>query len=177
MPRRWARGYVNDLKWTGIVERFLVDKDKTWDERVVARCFQKMLKYYQQGNLYLEEAIRTCRAADRPALAASLNVSLMQYSQIKTIVNLIEFFHLRQQYVRRPEQSVRDSLIYLMEGELENAQAALRLCRQDSRLGYTGEGDGNVRGGLFNAFTVSQKIADLEQTLAGLYRENQKQWK
>ncbi len=169
IPRRWARGYVNDLKWTGIVERFLIDRDKTWDERVVARCFQSMLKHYQQGNLYLDEAIRTCRDADRQALVDAQNVSRMQFSQVKTIVNLIEFIHLRDAYTRQPGQAVRDSLIFLLECELENAQAALHLSRRDSRLGFSGEGDGNVRGGHFNAFTISQKIADLEQTLATLY--------
>jgi hypothetical protein len=172
MPRRWSRGYVNDLKWTGIVERFLVDKDKTWDERVVAHCFQNMLKHYQQGNLYLEEATHTCLDADRPALVSALNVSRMQTSQVRTIVNLIEFLHLREAYTRQPGRQGRDSLIYVLENELENAQAALQLARRDSRLGYSGEGDGNTRGGHFNAFTISEKIADLKQALAGLYREN-----
>ena len=96
----------------------------------------------------------------------------MQYSQIKTIVNLIEFFHLRDAYTRQPTTAMRDCLIYILESELENAQAALQLCRRDSRLGFSGEGDGNVRGGHFNAFTISQKIADLEQTLASLYQKN-----
>jgi hypothetical protein len=65
---------------------------------------------------------------------------------------------------------VRDSLIYVMENELENATTALRLSRRDSRLGFSGEGDGNTRGGHFNAFTISQKIAGLHQDLAVLYQ-------
>jgi hypothetical protein len=165
MPRRWARGYVNDLKWTGIVDRFLVDKDKTWDERVVAACFQDMLRYYQQGNQYLEEAIRASQPADRPLLAAVLRVSRMQYCQMKTLVNLIEFLRLREDYRQTPARAVRDSLVRVLESELENAGAALALSSRDSRLGFSGEGDGNVRGGHFNPFTIGQKMSELRQAL------------
>ncbi len=166
--RPWARGYVNDLKWTGIVKRFLVDKDKTWDERVVARCFQQAIKEYALGNYYLEEALRICKPVNRQALAATLNVSQMQSYQMKTVVNLIAFIRLRDACFSQPTPVLREALIYVLESELENSLAALRLSRQDSRLGFSCEGDGNVRGGHFNAFTIEQKIADLQQSLQTL---------
>ena len=168
MPRCWARGYVNDLKWTSIADQFLLDKDKTWDERVVADCFRDMLKYYQQGNQYLEEAIRVSQAADRPLLAAVLSVSRMQSCQMQTMVNLIEFLPLRDEYRQRPAPVVRGSLVRVLESELENACAALVLSSQDSRLGFSGEGDGNVRGGHFNPFTIRQKITELRRDLDSL---------
>jgi hypothetical protein len=169
MPRAWARGYVNDLKWTGIVNRFLVDKEKTWDERAVARCFQGAIRYYDLGNDYLEEALCACKAVDRQAISATLNVARMQYRQMKTVVNLIAFLHLREAYHSQPTPVLTEELVYVLESELENSQAALRLARRDSRLGFSCEGDGNVRGGHFNPFTIEQKVIDLQQTLASLH--------
>jgi hypothetical protein len=165
MPRPWARGYVNDLKWTGIVTRFLVDKHKTWDERVVARCFQGAIQWYALGNHYLEEALRTCKEVDRQAISATLHVAQMQYYQMKTVVNLIAFIPVRQAYSIQPTPLLMDALVYVLQSELENSLAALRLARRDSRLGFSCEGDGNVRGGHFNAYTIEQKVADLRQSL------------
>jgi hypothetical protein len=169
VSRPWARGYVNDLKWTGIVNRFLVDKEKAWDHRIVARCFQQAIQWYDLGNHYLEEALRICKAVDRQAIAATLNVSKMQYYQMKTVVNLIAFIRLRDAYLSQPTPVLMEALIYILESELENSLAALRLSRQDSRLGFSCEGDGNVRGGHFNAFTIEKKVADLRQSLDQLF--------
>ncbi len=170
VPRPWARGYVNDLKWTRIVERFLLDKDKTWDYRVVARCLARMNEYYSLGNSYLGEAMRICRPVDRDAIASTQNVASMQHSQIRTILNLITFIRLRDAYSQVPSPALLDGLVNTLEAELDNAQEALRISQQDSRLGFSCEGDGNVRGGHFNPYTIGEKINGLRATLKELDR-------
>ena len=52
------------------------------------------------------------------------------------------------------------------QAEMENTEKALALCRQDSSLGFSCEGQGAVRGGYFNAFTVEEKRRELLGTLA-----------
>ncbi len=167
MPRQWARGYVNDLAWTGIRSRFLIKG--AWDEAVVERCLHAVRRCYQGGDLLLEEALASCAPMYRFALRQALNVSQMQQSQVESTLNLIAFIRLRAAFTQQPSALLAHSLLALLEGELVNAEGALRLVESDSRLGFSCEGDGNVRGGHFTAATVRAKIEGLQGTLDSLY--------
>lgn len=167
MPRQWARGYVNDLAWTGIRARFLLEG--AWDDAVVERCLHAVRRCYRAGNQLLEEALSRCAPVYRSALRQALNVSQMQQSQVESTLNLIAFLRLRAAYTQQPTALLAQSLLALLEGELANAEGALRLVESDSRLGFSGEGDGNVRGGHFTAAAVRAKIGGLHQALDTLY--------
>ena len=168
LPRQWARGYVKDLRWTTIRDRFLLEG--TWDYRLISRCFQAMLKHYAEGNDYLLHALAVCCPAYRANLEKDLRISQMQQSQIQTIVHLIAFYNLRDAYWKDSNPIMKEQIILILEAELANAQKALRLAEQDSRLGFSCEGDGNIRGGHFTPATIRAKIKDLQETLNGLYQ-------
>lgn len=167
VPRPWARGYVKDLAWTGIRERFLVQG--TWDDQAVKRCFHAVKRCYQEGNRWMEKALVACAPVYRHAVQRARSVSLMQESQVETILNLIEFFPLRDDFSRHPTALVLRLILDVLERERANAEAALWLVERDSRLGFSCEGDGNVRGGHFTAATIAAKIEGLSRTLEDLY--------
>lgn len=169
VPRRWARGYVNDLAWTGIRERFLLRGP--WNDQVVERCLHAVHRCYEEGNRFMERALVHCAPQYRSAVQRAYSVSRMQQSQVTTIVNLIEFIRLRNQYALQPNQILLRSLLHVLERELTNAQTALCLVEHDSRLGFSCEGDGNIRGGHFTAATAAAKIEGLKCTLAHLYEQ------
>jgi hypothetical protein len=167
MARSWARGYVNDLKWTGIRPRFLLEG--VWNDAVVERCLFEVRRCYQTGNLILEKALDRCDPVYRTAIRRDLNVSQMQESQVETVLNWISFFRLRAAYSQEPTPFLVHQLAALLQQELVNSEQALCLAQSDSRLGFSCEGDGNVRGGHFTPVTIQAKIAGLRETLAELY--------
>ncbi|MCC7353051.1 MAG: hypothetical protein IT330_04775 [Anaerolineae bacterium] len=169
MPRRWSRGYVADLRWTGIDQRFLVDHNQKWDASVVSRCFQQFLRLYGEGIQHLQQALATCESQYRDAVSSAGNVARMQYLLVRSLTNFIQFIRLRDAYCLCDDTTLREALAYVCESEMGNASEALRLCQRDSRLGFSCEGAGTVRGGLFTPAAIRQKIASLQETLAGLY--------
>ena len=171
VPRARSRGYVKDLKWTGIDRRFLVDPGHPWNAAVVSRCFSHFLRSYRQGNRFLEEAVRCAEETDQEALQEALNVARTQALQVSSMLNFIQFIQLRDAYLQNQDRTLLDALIYACEMEMLNAGEALEICRRDSRIGFSCEGAGNVRGGLFTPLAIEQKIAALHETLADLYQQ------
>jgi hypothetical protein len=168
LPRPWARGYVNDLAWTGIRERFLLQGP--WDDQVVERCFHEVKRCYAEGNRWMNYAITICAPAYRAALEKARSVSRMQQSQVETILNLIAFLRLRDEYTHRSDGPALRRLIRVLERERANTETALWLVEHNSLLGFSCEGDGNVRGGHFTAATVAAKRDGLSKTLDLLYQ-------
>ena len=174
MPRLRSRGYVNDLRWTGIEPRFLVNPDQHWDADLVSRCLQNFRHLYRDGIQNIEAAAILVDAPYRDALQDLLNVSRTQYLQISSLLNYIQFLQLRQKYWQQNtsnrHMTVR-GLIKICEDEMENANDALRIARLDSRMGFSCEGAGTVRGGIFTPYAIEQKLSRLEEDLKLLYTE------
>jgi hypothetical protein len=169
VPRLRSRGFVKNLAWTGIDPRFLVDSGQTWDAALVARCFYGFLHHYKAGLDQLDHAAAIIEAPYKEALAAMQRVARAQYLQVRSLIHLIQFYQLREEYGKTGSPAVRQALIFICEAERENAGEALELSRRDSRIGFSCEGAGTVRGGCFTPAAIEQKLAWLEETLAALY--------
>jgi len=169
VPRLRSRGYVRDLKWTAIDPRFLVDPQAVWNAALVSRCFQALRGGYRAGLEKLEDTRTVCPPETLPALEELWQVARVQYLQACSILNLIQFFQLRERYLRARESWALEALIYSCEAEKVSVTEALRLCEADSRIGFSCEGAGNVRGGLFTPLAIHQKLAGLQETLEALY--------
>lgn len=121
------------------------------------------------GNRLLEEALGHCDPIYRVAILRDLNVSQMQESQVEPVLNWIAFCRLREAYSQEPVDSLIPQMTALLQNELANSERALGLAKADLRLGFSCEGDGNVRGGHFTPATIQAKIDGLYQALAELY--------
>ena len=169
MPRLRSRGYVADLTWTELPERLQVDGSEGWNASLISRCFQAFARCYREGDMHLELAQQACPADHRESLVKALNVSRAQYLQVKSLLHYVQFLQLRDVYLENADRVLLEALIFVCESELSDATKALDLCRRDSRLGFSCEGAGTVRGGLFTPAAIAQKIASLRQTLVSLY--------
>ncbi len=168
VPRSRARGYVKDLNWTGIDPRFLVDPDQTWDAALVSRCLQGFVSDYAEGLRWLEAARRICAPPYQAVVDQALRIARTQRLQAQSLMHLIEFFQLREADAIAGSDARTGALIAVCEAERETAAAALAICRQDSVIGFTCEGAGNVRGGAFTPVAIEQKLTGLAGTLAAL---------
>ena len=171
MPRLRSRGYVADLKWTELPEQLRVNGSKEWNSDLISRCFHAFARCYQKGNRHIEEALKAYQGEYREALGKALNVSRAQYLQVRSLLHYIQFIQLRDAHLQTGAKVLLEALIFVCESELANATDALDLCKRDSRIGFSCEGAGTVRGGLFTPAGIEQKIADLGRTLANLYSE------
>jgi hypothetical protein len=169
MPRLRSRGYVKDLRWTGIDQRFLVDPSQDWNADVVSRCFQGFRHHYRAGIYYLEKALFQCAPIFKDALKSELNVARIQYLQVTSLLHFILFMTLREKYLKMPSRTTLRALIAVCENELENARQAYEITLEDSRIGFSCEGAGTVRGGLFTPRAIELKIASMQETLETLY--------
>lgn len=171
VPRLRSRGFVRDLKWTGIDRRFLVDSEEVWDAALVQRCLQKFEALYSRGIECINLAIQGSQGVQRERLEELWRVSNTQRLQACSLINLIDFYQLRAAYLDSGGKNLRQSLIELCKAESVITSEALEICRKDSRIGFSCEGAGNVRGGLFTPLAIRQKAQSLQETLHILERD------
>ncbi len=168
MPRLRSRGFVRDLEWTEIDRRFLVNLEQVWNAALLQRCLEHFDALYSIGVEFISLAIQHDGGEHRDALEGLWRVSRTQNLQVHSLTNLIEFFQLRSAYLDSREERLRLLLIELCQAELEISIEALEICQKDSRIGFSCEGAGNVRGGLFTPEAIRQKMQSLYETLETL---------
>jgi hypothetical protein len=127
------------------------------------------MRCYEEGIRHLEKALTVCEEENREALSEMMNVARTQTLQAQSLVNYVQFIQMRDAYLGTGEKVLLEALTHLCESELRNAAGALAVCRRDSRIGFSCEGAGTVRGGLFTPAGIEQKITDLRGTLGDLY--------
>ena len=178
-PRKRSRGHVKDLTWTKVsclmidteisdpVLKKIVDK---WTDADVLRCMEAFNKTYLDGIAYMEKAsLKILSGTSREKFEHELKIAKTHYFQISSMINFINFINLRDEYLKTKSNAVKKALITVCQRELESAGQVLRLCREDSRIGYSCEGAGTVRGGVFTPTIIEEKLSDLKTLIDDLY--------
>ena len=152
------RAWVNDLKWTA-----------PWGPEGAETCFHKMEEELAAAEKELRRAGPLADPDKVDELDSETRVVEMMRRTVHTMRNLLRWIPLRDAYhqagANRDREKLRKQLIAVGRDELENAKAALLLCKADSRFGAAGQAMGARRGGLFNAPLIRYKIRLLEKTL------------
>jgi hypothetical protein len=168
IPRQWSRGYVKDLHWTKIKDSFLVDSDQSWDGNVVRRCLVDFASKYEDGLVKLELARKKVDAYHQKQLDLAYDVAHTQLLLISSLDHFIQFFTLREAYFEAPNEITRKAMLSVCRAEKQNAEKALGICERNSRIGFSCEGAGNVRGGLFTPKAIKTKLSGLLNTINSL---------
>ncbi|NLY18329.1 MAG: hypothetical protein GX045_05145 [Clostridiaceae bacterium] len=178
-PRKRSRGHVKDLTWTKVsclmidteisdpVLKKIVDK---WTDADVLRCMEAFNKCYLDGIAHMEKAyLKVPQGLSREKFEHELRIAKTHYLQVSSMINFIIFINLRDEYLKTKSDAVKKALITVCQRELESAGQALRLCREDSRIGFSCEGAGTVRGGVFTPAIIKEKLNDLKKLIDDLY--------
>lgn len=166
VKRCCARNNSVDLEWTKL---YFFEKagpgteNPDWNSALVRRCLVDFCRDMEQG---IELVRRADSEENHEACAELLSISSAMCVMAQSMIHFIDFVELRDKLQENPSLDVWQKLQAVCQAEMENTEKALALCRQDSSLGFSCEGQGAVRGGYFNAFTVEEKRRELLGTLA-----------
>jgi len=168
--RQRARGNVQDLSWTlhkgwEFVNLKSVD---LWDDKLVYKCFESFNREYREGIQQLKNALRLIDSRYLSGLLELIDIAETHAACVETMINFINFIHLREEYKKERSPALGAAIKFLLEKELSNAKEMLRICSNNSTIGFTGSGNGNVRAELFNPFTIREKIIDLQEEILKL---------
>jgi cephalosporin-C deacetylase-like acetyl esterase len=148
------RSWQNNLDWT-----------KPWGVSMTAKYLGRLEQLYSQGNAELKTAGELAPASYRPGIDAEWRVGRTIQSSVETVLHLIDWIQMRNEFYAATSVSQRQSLAKQLEtialAERNNAQGIVPLLESDSRLGYAAVGDG----GLFTPALVNWKIGQIDDVL------------
>jgi len=161
-----SRFNTKDLAWTEpYIKGELTEgakKEDEWDVQLVRRCFAEYIKLYDAG---ISELISSSEKHGMSfALRELLDIAEMQTYMCRGMVNFIDFITLRDAGIY---ENV-DELFKICLCERDNSIKALKICERNSSIGFSGEGQGGIRGGYFNVHTIQEKLDELEDTIIEL---------
>ena len=171
VKRRCARYNAPDLDWTNI---YIYDEshpggmkqaNRDWNDKLVRRCFEAFNAEWALG---LDILGKLSPGGDDGELLQLRQIAEAVLCMTRSMVNFIDFVNLREKHSREPDDGLRQALLDICLKERQNAAGATELCRANSRLGFSCEGQGAVRGGYFNLYTVQEKLEELEETILEL---------
>jgi dienelactone hydrolase len=152
------RSWQNDLKWTA-----------PWGPEISRKYLSQVKDWYAKGNAELEAALRIAPVAYRSEIESEWRVGRTIQSAAQMVLNLIDWIEARDRYDEASSESARREALKTMKGvvvaERENAQDILPVLETDSRLGYTSDAAGVMRGGLFTPTLVRWAVGELDDLL------------
>jgi len=168
LKRVSSRCHCPDLRWTEIyfIDMGNYGKNPDWNAELIKRCFEAFIKGFEKGISILNEATKKCYRKE--ALKELMDIASIMVCMSESMVHFIDFVNLRDNSGNINDKNTLKSLLKVCESEMANCVRAKKLCDENSQLGFSGEGQGTVRGGLFNAYTVSEKISELNHTISAL---------
>ncbi len=168
LKRVSARCNCPDLRWTEI---YFIDmegygKNPDWNAELVKRCFKEFINKFDKGIALLNEIIdKSDRKADLEEL---VDIASIMNCMSRSMVHFIDFVWLRDESKSIKQRDAYMKMLEVCELEMENSKRARELCGKRPQLGFSGEGQGTVRGGLFNAYTIDEKIKELDFTMESI---------
>lgn len=161
--RKSARCNSKDLAWTKLYfpKEMTVGKavDNEWNDNLLKKCFTSFSELILQG-INILEGIEDHRVIKLKNIARAMN------SMVQSMINFIDFIYLRDNAER--DCSWEKEITDLLNRELDNTEMAIQLCKVDSELGFSAEGQGTVRGGLYNVYALELKRSELTQEIESL---------
>jgi hypothetical protein len=141
-------------------------KSPDWNAELVKRCFVAFIVGFEKGISILKEAYAKCDRKE--ALKDLIDIASIMVCMSRSMIQFIDFVNLRDNSGNVNNKNTLRSLLEVCESEMKNCIQAKKLCDENPQLGFSGEGQGTVRGGLFNAYTVNEKISELNETISAI---------
>lgn len=162
VKRRAARYNTNDLQWT---KAYSEGKEISgWDSGLLLKCFKGFVEIYEEGIKILKNC-HLNNAEEYEGMAGMLRIAEIQVSMVNSMINFINFINLRDGLDAGESYEAWVEIRAVCEKELKNAGKSLELCKADSNLGFSCEGQGTVRGGYFTPYTIQNKLDELMVTI------------
>ncbi len=165
LKRVSARCNCPDLRWTELyfTEMGEYGKNSKWDAALVRCCFMNFQQKFEEGIGILKTELMKCE--QKKALTELMDISEIMNCMVKSMINFIDFITLREKGQGRVQREDYTQMLSICETEMQNVERARWLCLENPQLGFSCEGQGTVRGGLFNLYTINEKKRELADTI------------